>query len=51
MWCHGLVVTSVERAQTDNRWAMCREVREMPIDDQLRAYDISQHQVYCPYPR
>ena len=45
------MVTSGEKARTDKGWAVCRGVREIRIDDRLRAYDISQHQVYCHYPR
>ena len=32
-WCHGVVVTKGWRAQTDNKWAVYRGVRELNIED------------------
>ena len=50
-WCHGVVVTKGWRAQTDNKWAVYRGVRELTIEDGIREYGTGRHRVYCHYPR
>ena len=50
-WCHGVVVTKGCRAQTDNKWAVYRGVRELNIEDGVREYGVGRHRVYCHYPR
>ena len=50
-WCHGEVVTKGWKARTDNKWAVYRGVKELSVDDGVRAYDIRRHRVYCHYPR